>query len=83
MTAAKLSACLQKLRTGCTVDRTIHTTDSTYAVHNYNVLYRYHPYDDVYKCHSCGHREAVHDFTKEELQREYLSSGTTTVHTES
>ncbi|MBR4566391.1 MAG: hypothetical protein IKO17_05520 [Prevotella sp.] len=63
--------------------RTIHTTDSTYAVHNYNVLYRYHPYDDVYKCHSCGHREAVHDFTKEELQREYLSSGTTTVHTES
>lgn len=63
-------------------EKTHHVTDSTYAIHHYNVLFRYHPFDDVYKCSGCGHLEKIHDHRKEELQREYLSSGTTTVTTE-
>lgn len=63
-------------------EKTHHVTDSTYAIHHYNVLFRYHPYDDVYKCSGCGHLEKLSDYRKEELQREYLSSGTTTVTTE-
>ena len=64
-------------------EKTHHVTDSTYAIHHYNVLFRYHPYDDLYKCRSCGYIEKIHAYQKEELQREYKSSGTTTITTES
>lgn len=63
-------------------EKTHHVTDSTYAIHHYNVLFRYHPYDDVYECKKCGQEERIHDHTKEELQRTYLSSGTTTTRSE-
>ena len=62
--------------------KTHHVTDSTYAIHHYNVLFHYHLYNDIYVCRKCGGIEKLPGHTKEELQRTYLSSGTTTVTTE-
>ena len=63
-------------------EKTHHITDSTYAIHHFNVLFRYHPYNDVYECEHCGHIEKVSGHTREELERKYMSSGTTTVRSE-
>ena len=63
-------------------EKTHHVTDSTYAVHNYNVLFLYHPYNEIYECAGCGHIEKIYKYTREELERKYMSSNTTTITTE-
>lgn len=53
-------------------------TESTYAVHHYEVLYHVKEYHNVYKCSGCGHEERFRDEDLTELDRRYLSSGTFT-----